>query len=76
MRFDRFAPQVLSVLWIVAALLFFRRGPQNLFGFPASPYPPAAVFSTYGAAAILACLVPLYLVFAGPGPWSLDARKR
>jgi putative oxidoreductase len=31
-----------------------------------------------GEAAILYCFVFLYLVFAGPGPWSLDAvvRKR
>lgn len=31
-----------------------------------------------GEAAILFCFVFLYLVFAGPGPWSLDAvvRKR
>ena len=27
-----------------------------------------------GDAAILYCFVFLYLVFAGPGPWSLDAR--
>ena len=27
-----------------------------------------------GDAAILFCFVFLYLVFAGPGPWSLDAR--
>ena len=29
-----------------------------------------------GDAAILYCFVFLYLVFAGPGPWSLDARLR
>ncbi|WP_431023928.1 DoxX family protein [Halomonas sp. H5] len=28
-----------------------------------------------GDAAILYCFVFLYLVFAGPGPWSLDARR-
>lgn len=28
-----------------------------------------------GDAAILFCFVFLYLVFAGPGPWSLDARR-
>lgn len=28
-----------------------------------------------GAAAILFCFVFLYLVFAGPGPWSLDALR-
>lgn len=29
-----------------------------------------------GDAAILYCFVFLYLVFAGPGPWSADARRR
>lgn len=29
-----------------------------------------------GDAAILYCFVFLYLVFAGPGPWSVDARRR
>ncbi|CAH2601153.1 DoxX family protein [Rhodovastum atsumiense] len=29
-----------------------------------------------GDAAVLFCFVFLYLVFAGPGPWSLDARRR
>ncbi len=28
-----------------------------------------------GDAAILYCFVFLYLVFAGPGPWSIDARR-
>jgi len=28
-----------------------------------------------GDAAILYCFVFLYLAFAGPGPWSLDARR-
>lgn len=29
-----------------------------------------------GDAAILYCFFFLYLVFAGPGPWSIDARRR
>ncbi|WP_026988507.1 DoxX family protein [Fodinicurvata fenggangensis] len=29
-----------------------------------------------GDAAILYCFIFLYLVFAGPGPWSLDALRR
>ena len=29
-----------------------------------------------GDAAILYCFVFLYLVFAGPGPWSIDAARR
>jgi putative oxidoreductase len=36
---------------------------------PQGPYPVA----NGGDAAILYCFVFLYLVFAGPGPWSLDA---
>lgn len=28
-----------------------------------------------GDAAILYCFIFLYLVFAGPGPWSLDAKR-
>ncbi len=28
-----------------------------------------------GDAAILFCFIFLYLVFAGPGPWSIDARR-
>jgi putative oxidoreductase len=29
-----------------------------------------------GDAAVLYCFLFLYLVFAGPGPWSLDAQRR
>ena len=36
---------------------------------PQSPWP----VNNGGDAAILYCFVFLYLVFAGPGPWSLDA---
>lgn len=123
---DRFAPYVLSVLRVVAGLLFFLHGPQKLLGFPPSPRPAPELFSLLGAAAtleviggalliiglftrpvafvmsglmafayfiahaprsfwptsnggdaaILFCFLFLYLVFAGGGPWSLDARKR
>ncbi len=39
---------------------------------------PRDVFPTNngGDASILYCFVFLYLVFAGPGPWSLDAMMR
>jgi putative oxidoreductase len=39
---------------------------------------PKALFPTLngGDAAILYCFIFLYLVFAGPGPWSLDARRK
>ena len=128
MRFDSgalglWAPRVLSILRIVAGLLFIEHGTQKLLGFPPGEGPGpeamsliwwagvielvagaliivglftrAAAFvasgemavaywmahatqSPYpvinqGDAAILYCFVFLYLVFAGPGPWSLDA---
>lgn len=38
---------------------------------PQSPFPAL----NGGDAAILYCFVFLYLVFAGPGPWSLDAMR-
>ena len=37
---------------------------------PQNPFP----VNNSGDAAILYCFVFLYLVFAGPGPWSIDAR--
>jgi putative oxidoreductase len=119
------APRILSVLRIMAALLFLEHGTQKLLGFPPSPNPGPALFSLLGVqgvieivggvllalglftrpvafilsgdmavaywmahapqsffpvlnrgdAAILYCFVFLYLVFAGPGPWSLDAAR-
>ena len=39
---------------------------------PQGPFP----VNNMGDAAILYCFVFLYLVFAGPGPWSIDARMR
>jgi putative oxidoreductase len=119
---DLWAPRVLSVLRIVAALIFLEHGTQKLLGFPPHPNPPgmgslswfAAIIEIVGGpllalglftrpvafllsgemavaywtahaprglfpvlnggdAAILYCFIFLYLVFAGPGPWSLDA---
>ena len=119
------APRMLSILRIVAALIFMEHGTQKLFGFPASPNPAPALFSLYGLAgilevaggallllglftrpvafalagmmavaywmvhaprspfpvlnggdaAILYCFVFLFLVVAGGGVWSLDARR-
>jgi putative oxidoreductase len=120
---SEWTPRMLSVLRIVAALLFMAHGTQKLLGFPAADFSPetlslpwiAGVLELFGGAAlvlgvftrpvafvlsglmafaywmahapqsffpvanggdaaILFCFVFLYLVFAGPGSWSLDAR--
>jgi putative oxidoreductase len=123
---EKWSPYFLSVLRIVAAILFFEHGLQKLFGIPARPDGGGGpeIFSLIGAAgvlelvggamlvlglftrqvafilagemafaywmahapkslipllnggdaAILYCFVFLYLVFAGPGPWSIDAK--
>jgi len=118
------APRVLSVVRIVAGLIFLAHGSQKLLGFPASDMNPP-VFSIFwfagaieliagmlitiglftrpaafiasgtmafayfiahapqnffpalngGDAAILYCFFFLYLVFAGPGSWSIDAQR-
>ena len=118
------APRMLSVLRIMAALIFFAHGTDKILGFPDTGRTPDAftlgwiagvielfagallivglftrpvafltsglAASAYfighapesfypvingGDAAILYCFVFLYLVFAGPGPWSLDALR-
>jgi putative oxidoreductase len=126
---DVWAPRVLSILRIMAALLFMEHGLMKIFEVPGpqtgapDPLPPLLAAAAWieivggglialglftrtaalicsgemavayfmmhaaqgpwpglngGDAAILFCFVFLYLVFAGPGPWSLDAvvRKR
>ena len=120
------APVLLSVLRIVAALLLFEHGTAKLLSFPPSEMglppvgsliwvagvlelvggallilglftrPVAFILSgmmavaywmahapqspfpmiNQGDAAILFCLVFLYIAAAGPGPWSVDARRR
>jgi putative oxidoreductase len=47
------AQRVLSLLRIVAALLFIEHGTQKLFGFPASEHSAPAAFSLLWSAAIL-----------------------
>jgi putative oxidoreductase len=121
------APRVLSVLRIVAALLFMEHGLMKVFHFPIpqpgapDPLPPMLLAAAWleilggalillglftrpaafilsgemavayflahapqgfypavnkGEAAILYCFLFLYLVFAGPGEWSVDAQVR
>lgn len=118
-------PQVLSILRMVAAFIFFLHGTQKLLGVPPTDrvieafslpwfagvieivtgiaifvgfqtraaaflasglmafaywiaHAPQNLFPTNngGDAAILYCFIFLYLVFAGPGPWSLDAMTK
>jgi putative oxidoreductase len=120
--FDRFQPYVLSILRIMAGLLFFEHGLAKLLGFPPHgqmpgfmelewfagtieftggalvalglltrpaaflmsgemaigyfmDHAPRSFFPLLngGEAAVLFCFVFLYFVFAGAGPWSLDA---
>jgi len=42
----RYAPQVLSIVRIVVALLFLEHGLSRLFGFP-SPLPSPQLFTLY-----------------------------
>lgn len=126
-RLNVWAPRVLSLLRIVAALLFMEHGLMKLFHFPApqpgapDPLPPMLLAAAWleivggglialglftrpvafilsgqmavayflahapqgfypalnmGEAAVLYCFLFLYLVFAGPGEWSVDAQIR
>ncbi|WP_407524705.1 DoxX family protein [Methylobacterium oryzisoli] len=49
---DRYAPLVLSILRIVAALIFMAHGTQKILGFPAHPNPPA-LLSLSGIAGLI-----------------------
>ena len=57
-------PVAFVVSGMMAVAYFMAHSPQSFF--------PAL---NGGDAAILFCFVFLYLVFAGPGPWSLDAAR-
>jgi putative oxidoreductase len=121
---NAWAPRVLGVVRVMAALLFIQHGTQKLFGFPPREFPfelasiyglaavlelvggtllllglftrpvafvlsgmmAVAYFMAHGSqnffpatnggdAAILFCFLFLYLVFAGPGSWSLDVMR-
>ncbi|MGD0659927.1 MAG: DoxX family protein [Syntrophorhabdales bacterium] len=63
---DRWAPRFLSVLRIVAALLYMQHGAQKLFGFLAHP-PATAVppFSFMGLAGILEFFGGLLVLLGG-----------
>lgn len=52
-RLERWAPQVLSIVRIMVALLFFEHGLQKLFGFPPEVRPSAPLFSLSGVQALL-----------------------
>jgi putative oxidoreductase len=119
-------PRMLSVLRIMAALVFLQYGMSKYFGFPAHPPATFTMFSLLGLAGaielvgsllllvgvfsreaafimsgeiavayfmrkapnsffpqvngggleVLICFVFLFLFFAGPGPWSVDAWRR
>ena len=56
------APRMLSILRIVAALIFFEHGTQKLLGFPTHPNPPG-IWTTSWIAAVLELIGgPLLLV--------------
>jgi putative oxidoreductase len=61
---DRFTPQMLSILRIVTCLVFIPHGLQKLFGFPAPPPGGTpALMSLYGAAALVEVILgPLLLL--------------
>lgn len=61
---DRWAPILLSVLRIVAGLLFLAHGTQKLLGFPASPMPPPELLSMMGIGGLLE-LVGGFLILIG-----------
>jgi putative oxidoreductase len=124
-RLNSYAPCFLSVLRIIAAVLFIAHGTAKYLGFPATSMPTPSQLSLEGVAglieivggmlvlvgfytraaafimsgemaiayfmahlprgffpmlnrgesAVLFCFVFLYLVFAGPGPWSIDEAR-
>lgn len=74
-QFQAWAPRLLSILRIVAALLFIEHGTQKLFGFPASEMMPpagsllwfAAILEVAGGALLLVGLFtrPVAFVLSG-----------
>lgn len=63
----RYAPQALSLLRIVSALIFLFHGTAKLFGFPETPMPPPPVGSLFwiaGAMELVGGLLLLIGLFA------------
>jgi putative oxidoreductase len=56
------APRMLSILRIVAALIFMEHGTQKLFGFPPSDNPSPELFSLIGLAGVLELVGGILLV--------------
>ena len=56
------APRVLSILRIVAALIFMEHGTQKLFGFPPGDRPQPELFSLFGLAGVLELFGGILLV--------------
>jgi len=70
--------RMLSILRIVGAFVYISVGTMKLFGFPVAYFQshlPVSFWPTtnLGIPAILYCFIYLYFVFAGAGPWSIDA---
>lgn len=51
--YAEWAPRMLAVLRIMAALLFLEHGTQKLFGFPPSPNPGPPLFSLLGLQGVI-----------------------
>ena len=56
------APRVLSILRIVAALIFMEHGTQKLLGFPPGDRPQPELFSLFGLAGVLELFGGILLV--------------
>jgi putative oxidoreductase len=66
---ETWSPRILSVLRIVAAVLFFEHGCQKLFGVPSGQGPQPGLFSLLGGAGVLELVGGALLIlglFTGP----------
>jgi len=62
MFLSRWAPQLLSVLRIITALLFFAHGSAKVFGFPAvAMFADLKIASLYGIAGIIEMIASIFL---------------